>query len=255
MKIALSTWSMHRSFENKEMTLLKFPEFSVKEFGIYFIEVVDSHLEREDRKYLKEIKEILKETDVKIVCLAISNDFTHIEEKERKKEIEKVKKYLKIANYLNIPTLRVNAGWKETSDKGVIKRVVMCFKEVLPFSKKYNVKMALENHGGITSDPENILTILKMIPSPYLGTCPDFGNFPEKIRYSALKKIIPYAFHIHAKSYEFDKNGEEKNIDYKKILKILKENNYQNYLSIEFEGKSEEIDGIRLTKSLIEKYI
>jgi sugar phosphate isomerase/epimerase len=166
-----------------------------------------------------------------------------------------VKKSFRIANYLNIPTVRVNAGWKDTKDRDVLKRVISSFKEVLPYAKKYNVKMALENHGGLTSSPDNILEIIKKVPSPYFGTCPDFGNFSKDIRYQALQKILPYALHIHAKSYEFNTDGEEKNIDYKKILKILKNNNYQNYLSIEFEGEGDEKEGIKLTKSLIEKYI
>lgn len=255
MKIAISTWSAHRSFEKKEMILSKFPEFCVKEFGIYFIEVVDSHLASKERKYLKEIKEILKETDTKIACLAIGNDFTIIEEKVRKKQIENVKKWFKIANYLNIPTLRVNAGWKDDKDKNAIKRVVSSFKELIPYAKKYSVRMALENHGGITSNLDNIVTIVRRVSSTYFGTCPDFGNFPDKIRYSALKKVSPYALHVHAKSHEFSEEGEEKKIDYKKVIKILKNNNYQGYLSIEFEGEGDEIEGIKYTKNLIEKYL
>ncbi len=39
----------------------------------------------------------------------------------------------------------------------------------------------MENHGGVSNQPEAILRIVQEVNSPNLGTCPDFGiSLPKK---------------------------------------------------------------------------
>ena len=83
------------------------------------------------------------------------------------------------------------------------------------------------------------------------GTLPDFGNFclkrkggetmgcqcvEEYPRYEGVEKMMPYAKAVSAKSYTFDDKGQEEIIDYKKMLKIVKEGGYKGFIGIEFEG-------------------
>ena len=103
------------------------------------------------------------------------------------------------------------------------------------------------------------------------GTLPDFGNFciekidPENYfsqcineydKYQGMTELMPYAKAVSAKSYDFDTNGEESTIDFKKIIDITKEFNYDGYYGIEYEGLNlGENDGIIKTKKLLEKYL
>ena len=60
---------------------------------------------------------------------------------------------------------------------------------------------------------------------------------------------------VSAKSYDFDEFGNETTIDFKKMMDIIKEFNYQGFLGIEYEGNMlSELEGIDLTKNLIQKY-
>lgn len=84
------------------------------------------------------------------------------------------------------------------------------------------MKLLIENHGGISGNPDNVVRILEEVGSDYLGTCPDFGNFPAEIRYEGLSKLAKYAVVVHAKTYEFDESGEETTIDMKRCIDIMK---------------------------------
>ncbi len=61
------------------------------------------------------------------------------------------------------------------------------------------MKVLIENHGGVSNQPEAILRIIQEVNSPNLRTSPDFGNFPPEERYDSLQKLAPYAFLIYAK--------------------------------------------------------
>ena len=73
-------------------------------------------------------------------------------------------------------------------------------------------------------------------------------------RYEGDSEFLPFAKGVSAKSYAFDSNGNETVIDYKKMLKIVKNSKFDGYIGIEFEGENmEEPAGIRATKALIER--
>ena len=55
---------------------------------------------------------------------------------------------------------------------------------------------------------------------------------------------------------DFDDEGNETSIDYKRMMEIVKRSGYQGYVGIEYEGnRLGEDDGIIATKKLLEKFI
>ena len=66
--------------------------------------------------------------------------------------------------------------------------------------------------------------------------------------------MMPKAFAVSAKSNDFDENGDEKTIDYTKMLKIVKSFGYNGYIGVEYEGERlSEVDGIIATRYLLIK--
>ena len=103
------------------------------------------------------------------------------------------------------------------------------------------------------------------------GSLPDFGNFcikrengsyyeskclEEYDKYQGVLDLMPYAKAVSAKSHDFDANGDETNIDYNKMMQIVKESEYTGFIGVEYEGNilSEE-EGILATKNLLLKII
>jgi sugar phosphate isomerase/epimerase len=73
-------------------------------------------------------------------------------------------------------------------------------------------------------------------------------------KYKGTELLMPYAKGVSAKSHVFDAEGNERNIDYYKIMKIVKDAGFSGYVGIEFEGSElSPEDGIRATKKLLEK--
>ncbi len=65
---------------------------------------------------------------------------------------------------------------------------------------------------------------------------------------------MPFAKAVSAKSYDFDADGNEKTIDYVKMMKIVLKHGYHGYCGIEYEGKTTpETEGIVATKKLLER--
>ena len=142
------------------------------------------------------------------------------------------------------------------------------------FSKPFNIDIIVENHGGYSSNAKWLVDVIKNTNQTNVGTLPDFGNFCVKSkknelsdwgsssegcdyeydRYLGVEEMMPFARSVSAKSYEFDDDGNSIEIDYYKMLKIIKEFGYNGYISIEYEGeKYSEYEGILLTKKLLEK--
>jgi len=66
--------------------------------------------------------------------------------------------------------------------------------------------------------------------------------------------MLPKAFGMSAKSYEFDSNGNETILDDHKLLSIVKEGGYSGFIGVEFEGEGlSEREGILATKKLLER--
>jgi len=105
------------------------------------------------------------------------------------------------------------------------------------------VIIGLENHGGITSTAEQVISILKAVGGSYLeerwlGTLLDLGNYRGD-PYANIEMAAPYAVGTHTKTDIYVEGTGRQDADYEKITKILHKAGYKGCLSIEYEGKEE----------------
>jgi len=251
MRIAVSTWSVHREME-KGMSLEKFMDHCAS-WGVAEIEIVEVHLPGTDDYTLDQIREEAYARGLSVVCLALNNDLT-LERDQLNAQAAHLAEGMGWAARLGAGVVRVNTG-RTREDQPVISQVIRALCSLSTMALVLGVAMALENHGGISSDPDNLVRIVSEVNSPMLGICPDFGNFPAATRYPALAKVAPLALHVHAKSYDFGPDGEETTIDYGRCLSLLKDAGYDKVLSVEFEGPGDELEGTRHTIELIRRYL
>ena len=136
------------------------------------------------------------------------------------------------------------------------------------YGEKQEINVIVENHGGYSSDGAWLANVIAKVNNPYCGTLPDFGNFcieSERVegkwscvneydKYKGMEEIMPYAKGVSAKSRNFNENGDEIEIDYKKMMQIVKDAGYKGYVGIEYEGSNlSEKEGIIATKKLLKK--
>jgi sugar phosphate isomerase/epimerase len=121
------------------------------------------------------------------------------------------------------------------------------------------INVLVENHGGLSSNGGWLAALVRKIGLPNCGTLPDFGNFRisegvEYDRYQGVAELMPSAKAVSAKSRDFDAEGNETRVDYRRMMKIVLDAGYRGYVGIEYIGKNVgEPEGIRATKALLER--
>ncbi len=256
--ISLAEWSLHRTLRKGELDNLDFPAFAKKQFDIHAVEYVNQFFKdkAQDVTYLKELKKRAKDNGVKNVLIMVDGEGQLGDENEanRTKAVENHYKWVDAAKYLGCHAIRVNAAGKGEAEE-VKKRVIDSMVTLADYAKKAKINVIIENHGGMSSHGDWLSDILRQVGRKNAGSLPDFGNFYEYDRYQGVTDLMPFAKGVSAKSHDFEANGLEKNIDYKKMLDIVKAAGYRGYVGIEYEGTNlSEVEGIKATKALLEKY-
>jgi sugar phosphate isomerase/epimerase len=184
----------------------------------------------------------------------------------RTKAVENHHKWVEAAAYLGCHSIRVNAQSEGTYDEQLA-RAADGLARLTEFGASHGLNVIVENHGGLSSNGGWLAAVMKRVDNPRCGTLPDFGNFrirgePGQAweegewydRYKGVEEMMPYAKAVSAKSRDFDENGEETTTDYHRMLRIVLDAGYHEYLGIEYEGsRLSEHEGVAATKALLEK--
>jgi sugar phosphate isomerase/epimerase len=253
--LSCETYSFRELFKKGEIDILGLPA-KMKELGIKGISIESYHLKSLDEGYLDRVKSAAEAKDCLIAGLMTGADFCTADERKRAEAVKAKKRQMRAAQYLGTGILRIALANPPQGDSAdvCIERVIAALKDLTPLAKELNVKIAVENHGGITDRADNILKIIKGTDPGWVGACLDFKNWPRGKIIEESKKLAPYAYHTHAKAHQFSWDGEEMGVDYKTILGFLKEANYKGALSIEWEGTGDPFEGVKMARDLILKY-
>lgn len=263
-KISLAEWSLHRALGGKMLDNLEFPVKAKRDFGITAVEYVSIFFKDyvTDPKYLTELKRITDYHGVTNVLIMVDGEGNLGEptEEGRIKTVENHMKWVDAAEFLGCHSIRVNAGGSGTPEEHAA-NVVSGLRQLGEYGKTKGIGVIVENHGGHSSNGSWLANVIKTVKMPNVGTLPDFGNFrisadEEYDRYKGMEELMPFAKGVSAKSYDFDKDGNETTIDFTRMIRIVKKSGYRGYIDIEYEGPNySEEEGIMLTKKLLERLI
>lgn len=266
-KISLAQWSLHKMLFDKKLDNLDFAAKAKNDFGIDGVEYVNQFFKdkAKDKAYLGEMLKRTGDLGVTNVLIMIDGEgnLGATDAKERAKAIENHYQWVEAAKFLGCHSIRVNAYGKGTAEE-VSKAAIDGLGKLSEFASKMDIGIIVENHGGYSSDGTWLANVMKTVNKPNCGTLPDFGNFclertkdacaKEYDRYKGVSEMMPFAKGVSAKSNVFDADGNEKNMDYRKLLQTVKDAGYTGFIGIEYEGSElSEEDGVRATKELLEK--
>lgn len=288
-KFSLAEWSIHRhlfgpnitSFANEaerrrayredltrylkgDLTNLDFAQTARREFDLDAIEYVNVFFfnQARDEKYLSELKTRADGEGVKsllIMCDA-EGALGAPDPEERRKTIERHQKWVEAAAYLGCHSIRVNAQSAGTWDEQR-ERAAEGLVRLAEYADPYDINVIVENHGGISSNGKWLASVMETANHPRVGTLPDFGNFTISDtemydKYVGVEELMPFAKAVSVKTFEFDENGNEPDIDFDRLLKIVADAGYAGYLGIEYEGDNiSEFEGIHKTIALLNRVI
>jgi L-ribulose-5-phosphate 3-epimerase len=165
-------------------------------------------------------------------------------------ELETVRKWVDVAEKLGASHIRVFGGAvpKGATEDQAVAWAVETLKRAADVSGKKGITLGVEDDGGITTNADRTVEIVKKAASPWTGINLDIGNFPDD-GYTQIEMCAPYATNVHFKT-AVHVNKQKQPADWPRVLKILGSAGYKGYLSLEYE---EEQDPMTVVPKLIEK--
>ncbi|MBR3439508.1 MAG: sugar phosphate isomerase/epimerase [Clostridia bacterium] len=274
MKISVSSYSFSQllnSGEHSQLTLIAL----AKEMGFDAIEFTDLCPPDgvTEEEYAKQIKAESERVGLPVSSYTIGADFLKADNLDD--EIARVCKKVDIASILGVKVMRHDAttGFNEEDrhykgfDEALPVLIKGC-KAVTDYAKQYGIRTCVENHGFFCQDSVRVEKLITGVADENFGALIDIGNFacaddPSPI---AVGRLAPYVKYVHAKDFHI-KSGNGFNpgrgffrsrggnylrgaiighgdIPVTQCLSVLKNSGYDGYVSVEFEGMENALDGI-----------
>ena len=191
--------------------------------------------------YLRKLKALAFRLGLAISGTAIGNDFCHPPGPERDKQMAGAKKWIEYAEILNAPVIRIFSGRPrgDQTPEEAHRLAVEGMEEACDFAGKHGVFLALENHGGLTTQVDGMLRLIKDVKSPWFGVNVDTGNFRTADPYADLAKIAPYALNVQVKVAMSSPDGKKSPADFGRLARILTDVGYRGYIVLEYEENAD----------------
>lgn len=261
-RIGVSSWSFHNYFPqtrssdytgpHQTFALLDFPGMIADRYKVHHLEIVAPHFASTEPVYLDELRRqlvrarsYLVNLPVDIKELSTGGGLSDPSESVRNAAVEAAKTWIDIAAHLRARSVRCDPGKMDPQD---LRPTIDSYKKLVEYSSRRGIRVIVENHGGVGSEhPEDLVRLFKSVNSSYLGSLPDFSNFPDaNTRSRGLELLFPYAsIACHAKGLEFDAQGNETEYNFPRCVEIAKQKNFRGVYSVEFEGPGDPYQGVQ----------
>ena len=204
---------------------------------------------------LATLKADLQASGCKITAFLMSTQF----DVRPEQDVAWVIQAAQAAQALGVPAIRIDIANHKPNANGFLQATVETLKKVLAGSESTGLVFGIENHGRTTNDPEFLDALFAGVGSKRLGLTLDTGNFywfghPLSKLYDLYAKFAPRVFHTHCKSIKYPadqrdtqrpigwKYGEfncpidQGDIDFRRVVKILRDAGYRHDLCVEDES-------------------
>ena len=239
LKLSLAAYSFRNQFAGNgpgpKIDMVDFIRYCAQ-LGIPGAELTSYYFSDTSRDYFIELKRQAFLHGITISGTAFGNSFTDAPGDKRDKQIQSVKDWIKRASWLGAPHIRVFAGNSNGLSMAQAKKnCIEALEECGDLAAKHGIFLGIENHGGIVSQPEDLVDIVKTVKNPWVGINLDTGNFHTDNPYHSLAMCAPWAVNVQLKVEIRRKGQQHEATDMGRIVKILKDVNYQGFVVIEHE--------------------
>jgi sugar phosphate isomerase/epimerase len=191
----------------------------------------------------------LKDRGLESPSFAIRNDFTD-PSRELAMEVERARAGILTAQRLGAQVVRAWTGTSEVTPAAA-ERVVSAFRQLAEFARPLGIDLAVETHGGISSDLAMLADVLDRVGEPRVGVCVDGGYLTDESFGQAFETFGARINHVHVKVHDDDGPGGP-NVDrHLPLLRFVGAGDYGGQMVVEYEGKGPREVGVRWTRRLV----
>ncbi len=204
---------------------------------------------------LRAIKEDAAENGCRISAFMRGTRF----DERLEQELESARRLVKAASQLGVPAIRIDVWPRAIPEEKFLPFAIKTCKQLCEIAQDAPVRFGVENHGHTTNNTSFLDKLFDGVDSPHLGLTMDLANFywygdPLDELYGIYAKYASRAVHTHCKSihYPADKRNVrrkmgweygkyccplyEGDIDYTRVIPILRQNGYHGDLCVEDES-------------------
>jgi sugar phosphate isomerase/epimerase len=249
LRLSLAAYSYRKYLalgkSKPEMTLDDFIDVGA-ELGLDAVELTAYYFPRTTPDYLAGLKGHCTRLGLDVSGTAVGNNFCVRDPAKLKEQLAMVKAWAEHTARLGGKTVRIFAGSVEKGDteEKARSRCIEAIQEACDHAGRQGVYLALENHGGITATPEQMLAIVQGVKHDWFGVNFDTGNFHTADPYADLARIAPYAVTVQIKTEISPKGKPMEQADLKRLTDILREAGYRGYVALEYEAKEDPKTGV-----------
>jgi len=174
--ISLAEWALVHEIRAGQWKNLDFPRIAREDFGINGIEFVNTLFESPTEGYLKVLKQNAANNDVTMVLIMVDEEGDGCADtKQGRKQFEiNHRKWVDVAHYLGCHAIRTNCRGPENADKQqAMEWAAESYNMLLEYASPAGISIVIENHGGVSNDPDWMIALMKKVNNPKFGTFPD----------------------------------------------------------------------------------
>src|SRR5688572_28767903 len=195
--ISLAQWALVEEIRAGKWKNLDFPRIAREDFGLNGIEFVNTLFEVPTEGYLRKLKQNAATHGVTMVLLMVDDEGDGCSNTKEGRKLFEVshRKWVDVAHYLGCSAVRTNCRGPQNPDKEeALKWATESYNMLLEYAKPANMSICIENHGGVSNDPDWMVKLVKKVNNKLFGTYPDWrkpANDFDNVAY--LQKTLPYA--------------------------------------------------------------
>jgi sugar phosphate isomerase/epimerase len=202
------------------------------------VELTEYYFPETSPRFLSGLKGRCTRLGLDVSGTAIRTDFCLNDGTRLKQQIDHCKRWVEHTSRLGGKTVRIFGGTVAKNDKEdrARRQCIDAIQECCDHAGQFGIYLALENHGGITGTPDQMLALVRAIKSDWFGVNLDTGNFHTKNPYEDLERLAPYAIVVQIKT-EIQREGRKpEEADLKRKIQLLRHANFRGYVALEYEA-------------------
>lgn len=265
MKIGVSSYSFSHYMRDTGANYCQIADLA-KEIGFEGMDFTDLLLDVQPADSIEALAHIVRdhcdELGLPIASYTVSADFLQNDDM-----VEQLYRKIDICEILGAKVLRHDISWRrDVPWRDMIALTADKVRKVTEYAQAKGIRTCTENHGFVLQDADRLETLIQTVNHPNYGWLVDCGNFlcADESPVHALPIAAPYAFHAHAKDFIFKteapgegwittRNGNAIRgtivghgvVPLPYCVKTLRDNGYDGWLALEFEGFEENLLALR----------
>jgi sugar phosphate isomerase/epimerase len=225
--------------------------------GVGGVDIIAEQMPKRTKRFWLETKKRCTDWQLSIVSLSPGNNFGKPATSHRRAEVASVQRWIDAAFVLGAPCVRIFAGWPPQGQAQALwPKMVACIRQVAARAAQAGITLVVEphNHGGFLATSQQTLRLIKELDTPWVRINLDVGNYLQPDPYAGIEASLLYAPHVVAKIHRLSPSGDELEFDYDRIFAMLKRHRYRGFVTVEYEGATDELTSVPKAVAMLRRY-